>query len=294
MIDRIALCIFAYNRPEELQKTLKNLERCKSLDCVDIHLFSDGPKQNNSVDFERVAAVRRVIKKNNLNIHTKILKDENDGLRKSIIFGINEITKSYDAFIVLEDDIIISQNTILYAINMLNKFEDDEIVFHINFWNHPSINRNSAYLSQYMHCWGWASWSKYWSDIDFDKGKFEKLGIHDRFRITKYLSTLHLSHLYANYIGIRDTWAIFWLTHIIIKGGKCISPPISLSKNIGFLNGEHIESYDFDQKLSNIPKSVLLNSVETSYLSELKVWFNYIKSTRLLSLLNSLRIMILK
>ena len=294
MINRVAVCIFAYNRPEQTQEMLRYLEMSTSLNKVDVHIFSDGPKKGIASDRARVATVRAVIKNSALNIHTIKERRDNIGLRKSIIDGITSISKHYDAFLVLEDDIVIAPNAIEYAIYMLKEYDRDDEIMHINLWNHPSVVTNSAYLSNYMHCWGWASWSKYWHDVDFGLEKFRSVNLYHRFKITKVLSTLHLSHLYANFIGVRQTWAIFWLTHIILKGGKCISPPVSLSKNIGFHSGEHLELYEFDQQIIDIKTSSLLKHAKISYRSEITTWWKYITSTRVLSILNTIRIMIFK
>lgn len=294
MKNTLAICIFAYNRPLELSRTLTHLKHCEELDCFDVHVFSDGAKLDPSEGIIQVTKVRNIIDSCGVKIHRRHYKSKNIGLRQSIISGINEVANSYDAFVVLEDDIVLSKNALVYARCMLEQFKNHRDIMHVNLWNHPSVNNKYPYYSSYMHCWGWASWSNYWLDVDFSKRKFSEIKLKDRFRISKGLSTLHLSHLYANYIGIRDTWAVFWLTHIIINRGKCISPSFALSKNIGLESGEHVESYSFEQKLKSIRPNDEFTVVRSSPLSELKIWYKYITGTRFLSTVNMIRIMLFK
>lgn len=291
---KIAICIFGYNRPSEIRKTLHSLSECYGLNTYDIHVFIDGPKPKKESDIKNVNQVLNIIETSGLIFCSKTYSSTNKGLKKSIKEGITQISQAYDAFLVLEDDIVLSPHALKYTSEMLEKFDGDDRVMHINLWNHPSISMQSPYFSKYMHCWGWATWSSHWSNADFSSTLFQDLSITQRYNITKHLSTLHLSHLYANFIGIRETWAIFWLTHISLKNGKCISPPFSLVENIGLNNGEHEERYRYEQVLSKTKVFNTSKTIQTSWLNELKLWFYYFKGAGLLSIINTIQIMLLK
>lgn len=289
-MSRYVICIFAFNRYEDLDKCLQALELCEEVNNFTVWLFMDGPRGH--IDNESISAVKQVAKNYNHIINKNFISRENQGLKESLVRGIEKASKSFDGFVIVEDDIILSRQALIYAKRMLDDYNDDPSIMHINIWNYPIIKSDSSYFSSYMHCWGWASWSKKWHKVDFSPNLYEKQSFYDRVKISKYFSTLHFSHLYANFIGKKSTWAIFWLTHIIGSKGKCISPPESLSKNIGFSSGENKEFYDFKQFDSK--RNFAWHQVRKSYLNELLSWIYSIYKTPVLSFLNSIRIIFFK
>jgi hypothetical protein len=289
-VNRYVICIFAFNRHEDLDKCLQALELCEGLNNFTVWLFIDGPR--GQIDNESIHSVKHVAKNYDHIINKNFISEKNLGLKESLVRGIKKASKSFDGFIIVEDDIIFSSQALTYAKSMLDDYNDDSSIMHINIWNYPVIKSDTPYFSSYMHCWGWASWSKKWHQVDFSSNVYKRQSFYNRIKISKYFSTLHFSHLYANFIEKKNTWAIFWLTHIVESKGKCISPPESLSKNIGFLSGENKEFYNFKQIDSK--RTFAWHQVKKSYSNELISWIYSIYMTPILSLLNSIRIIFFK
>lgn len=289
---KYAICLFVYNRPKETAQTLQALSKCVGVNLFDIICFCDAPKGVS--DNEEVEKTLKLIRTNKNLIYEIHVKEKNIGLKDSIISGISYVKEKYDGFVVLEDDIVLEPSALKYAHFQLEKEKENSEVFHINIWNFPIINTSQSYYSQYLHCWGWASWSNRWIGVNTDSELFSRLSVFQRLKISKYLSTLHVSHLYANYVTIRKTWAIFWLTHIILKRGKCVSPPFSLAKNIGFETGEHREVLLFQQKSRDIDISKKDINVRTDRVSEIISWVYAFAKVPKLAWLNSIRIIFFK
>lgn len=284
------ICVFGYNRSEEIREVLDALSLCDHIDDFVVWAFVDGPRGKD--DQEKVESVCSVVDDFSNLIDRRFISSQNRGLRASLVRGIKIAAKDFDGFVVIEDDIVLSSQALTFAKKMLESYGNDPSVYHVNLWNFPVVQSAFPYFSAYMHCWGWASWSDRWDDVDFTEKPYRSLSFFDRVRISKYFSTLHFSHLYSNYVGIKKTWAIFWLVHIFNFRGKCISPPSSLSINIGFDSGEHKESYKFLQSLTNKDLGDLLtgSSVKWDVLS----WFYSLYKTPKVSLINSIRLMIFK
>jgi hypothetical protein len=289
-MSRTALAIFAYNRPDNLThvlESLKSLERINEVDCI---IFSDGAREDS--DEVYVEQVRDVISLNSSLFHNVISRKKNFGLKKNIIDGIDKISKLYESFIVIEDDIILSNKGLEFCLKSLEAYSSNYLIGHINLWNYPIMNSDRPYLTNYLHCWGWASWSNRWKPDTFSMNKYRNLSVYQKIKISKYFSTLHYSHLYGNLEGINQTWAIYWLASNILNATKCLSPPYSMVRNIGFSSGENTEKYNFPEK--NISQKKIIYKLSKGYWQNLISWLYMLIKTPKLSLLRTVYLVLFK
>ena len=152
----IAVILFAYKRPRYLKKCLKSIKDAYRGD-VAHHYYA-------FIDYswmqDKIAKMIR-----NSEIFGRIIKREKRyGLNRNIIEGINEIFKTYDAVIVIEDDLVLDPISLTYLRIQLMKYGEDKKIGHINLeGNFPSSH-------------GWAIWKDRWDKIDWDLISNEKNG----------------------------------------------------------------------------------------------------------------------
>ena len=160
----IAIVVVGYNRPDCIQRLLSNLSDCNyDGDKIDLIISIDkGERQSEIINIadsykwgcgdKRVRAFK-----------------EKQGLRTHI-FSCGELTKSYDAVILLEDDILVSRDFYRYAKSALSFYGDDERIAGISLYKHrnnvsgcryfePCDNGSDAFLIQYAQSWG-QCWNK--------------------------------------------------------------------------------------------------------------------------------------
>lgn len=115
--------MFAYNRPVHLEKTLASLYECQSVSLRRIYLFCDGPKgpeQKSNVDAVRTIALK-------YSQHSGLVaqfSQKNQGLALSIVRGINYVLQEHDSVIVVEDDIVLSNQALDYFDKMLCLYQE--------------------------------------------------------------------------------------------------------------------------------------------------------------------------
>ena len=164
--DTIAIAVFGYNRPKELEKTLSRLSTFTNLSIykTKVIVFIDGPKnQNDKKRREEILSLRGKF----LDFDFKI-SDVNRGLKNSIYKGIDKIAHDFEYFFVFEDDIILLANLDDIISRVLNTeiFEDYSSVclycpFGINVRN---FFKQVKFIETYrMQCWGWFSSAKNWN-----------------------------------------------------------------------------------------------------------------------------------
>ena len=127
------IVLFVYNRLIPLQNLLKSLNSNPECAESELIIFSDGPKENNLDDIYDVQKVRNYIKDISGFKSVKIFENNtNNGLANSIIDGLNSVSKNFDSFIVLEDDLIVSPHFLNYMNSSLNKYQNNSKVWSIN------------------------------------------------------------------------------------------------------------------------------------------------------------------
>ena len=231
------LIIFAYRRPEHLRRTLLNLMKCEGFYDSQVIFFGDGPK--NSKEIVSVEETRRIAI-GMLGIGAEYHFSEiNQGISKSIINGVNHALNKYERVIVLEDDLLVRTDFILYMNRALDLYEKNEKVFQISGYQfdiEQSLTSNSAMFLPFLSSWGWGTWKRAWLQFDREAHDWEKI-LGDR--KLRYYFNLDGNYPYANILvsqmkGLCDSWAIRWYWSVFKLEGLVLYPPISKVKNIGF------------------------------------------------------------
>lgn len=152
---KIALILFAYNRPKYLKRAIKT------------HVVPAGIDTFAFIDYsETQKKIYKII--DEANIYKTIFKrPENLGLNESIKRGIQHIFNlGYDAVIVLEDDLLLSGDALFY------------LKFQLEYLFHPFIYAVSCQegdgLNKRFRCWAWGTWKDKWEKIDWGLKPEEK------------------------------------------------------------------------------------------------------------------------
>jgi hypothetical protein len=137
---KIALCLFAYNRPNYLRRALKTHIKISGLS---YYAFIDkSDKQKEVMDIIHDSHIYDVL----------IPRQEHFGLNRNIREGIDWAFMDSDAVIVLEDDLLLSRDAIFYLINGLRGDTAEAI---------------SCDTGEGFKCWAWGIKKKVWDKIDW-------------------------------------------------------------------------------------------------------------------------------
>lgn len=103
--------------------------------------------------------------------------DENWGIRKAIPSAVDWVLHKHDKLMVLEDDVIPTENFILFMTYALNKYKNDTRIGAISGYNNILINKSessevlSTRLSIYPESYAWGTWKNRWQLFDYDTVK---------------------------------------------------------------------------------------------------------------------------
>jgi hypothetical protein len=235
---RFPLVVFSYNRPEYLEKLFISLSICKNIKNRKIFFFCDGPKNSN--DKININKIRKLLKKYNfLNFSKIIFNEKNIGLYENIKKGCNYVFKRHISAIILEDDLILHEKSLIFFDDYLKKFKNDKSIGSISAFSYINIiNKKLFFYKLKRHSsWGWGTWRHKW----FEFNKFN-------------LSDVDLKNVNLNLIGYDfpllvwakknlfiNSWAVDFNVFCLIKNYLSIQPSQSLVIN----NGENTSGTNY-------------------------------------------------
>ncbi len=275
------IAFFAFNRPYHTERTLKSLINNKISKDTEVFAFIDGARNNNELHL--IDSVEKIIKSYSGNFKKLTINRSEKNLSTGTTQRINisNVLSKHENIIVLEDDVCVSKYFLEYMNKGLEKYKDFKKVWQINGYNYP-IKSNSyqdTFFTRSMQIWGWATWKDRWYEFMDDPlsndpfyliSKFSKKDIREFNLDLKH--DINWSTVIANAEGkLPNTFDICWEAYIFMKKGLCLSPRISLTKNIGhdgsgsiclvdkefekaMLNNHRINS--FPKKISEDPEAL--------------------------------------
>ncbi|MFD2570789.1 hypothetical protein ACFSUS_09110 [Spirosoma soli] len=233
--DLAPILIFTYKRYDTLYHTISALQKNILAKESCLFIFSDSPKT--SEDLDKVIEVRKFVK--NISGFKEIViheADENTGLANSIINGVSQVINNYGKAIVLEDDLVTSENFIMYMNQALDYYLYNEKIFSISGFTMPLniLNRQDIYFTMRASSWGWATWKDRWNVIDWTVHDYLdfKSNSKDRVLFNKMGSDLSFM-LDRQMAGKINSWAIRWCYHQFKHGLYTVYPATSKVLNIG-------------------------------------------------------------
>ena len=164
------IALFCFNRIDTLKLCIESLKFCPESISSDLIIFSDAWR--NEEERHKIEYIRLYIKNiEGFKSIRIIYREENFGVDYNIIRGIQQMSHEYDSFIVVEDDLVVSNQFLRFMNAGLDHFKSFEKVLTLSAFNYVKIPKNyiwDCYFAQRTNPWGWATWSHKIKDVDWD------------------------------------------------------------------------------------------------------------------------------
>lgn len=234
------VAIFVYKRLKHTKELIKSLASNMLSEETDLFIFSDAAKT--SIEKKDVELVRQFIHQNDYRKKFRnvmiIEEKKNKGLARSIIEGVEQIIEKYGEIIVLEDDLIVSENFLEYMNGALSFYEKCKDVWSISGYSFPMkslVNYPHDIYYGYRGCsWGWATWKNRWEKVDWDVTSYNDF-LQDKKWIKKFNRGGNdmAPMLKGQMEGKLDSWAIRWCFAQSNLNMMTVYPKKSLVENMG-------------------------------------------------------------
>jgi glycosyltransferase involved in cell wall biosynthesis len=254
----ISIIVAAYNRPESLKRLLQSLQLANYGSYQNISLII-------SIDLSGTDECSVIAKAFEWNFGQKevIVHPQKQGLKNHIL-SCGDLSKRFDAVIVLEDDLLVSPAYYQYAQQAYSFYKNEESVAGVALYN-PAFNEtaycpfeplNDGYDNYFMQipC----SWGQMWTKEQWSKF---------RTYVSSDAGTQQQHHLPANVQQWPDasSWKKMFYSYLTEHQFYFVYPRIGLSTNFGD-TGQHITEHQtvFQTSLLLAPKKFHFSKPEQS------------------------------
>ncbi|MDP3679583.1 MAG: sugar transferase [Flavobacterium sp.] len=238
MTQLAPIVLFTYQRLGSLKQTVEALQKNYLAVDSDLYIFSDAAKGKQ--DAEAVNNVRNYIKSvrgfKSITIYESQL---NKGLATSIIEGVSQILKDHEAVIVLEDDLVSTNNFLDFMNQSLLTFKNEKAVFSVSgfSFNLKTID-NYKYDTYFLNrgwSWGWATWQDRWDKIDWEIQDYSEFIKNRKAQKNFSEGGSDLNGMLKKQMNNDlDSWAIRWFYNQYKCKGLTVYPVKSKILNEGF------------------------------------------------------------
>ena len=164
------IAFFCFNRIDRLINFIESLKLCPESINSDLIIFSDACRYEE--ERHKIEDIRLYIKNiEGFNSIRIIHREVNLGVDYNIIRGIQQMSQEYDSFIVVEDDLVVSNQFLRFMNAGLDHFKDFDKVLTLSAFNYVKIPNKYIWdisFAQRTNPWGWATWSNKIKDVDWD------------------------------------------------------------------------------------------------------------------------------
>lgn len=245
MTNKLPILLVTFNRKDllnELVDSVRSYSPCR------IYISSDGPRNDEeaAVVFEVRTILTSII---DWDCHIEYLyHTKNLGCKYAVDSAIRWFFSKEEKGIVLEDDCIPTPAFFTYCEKGLEELKDRKDVGLITGRNElEEWGTRDCFLSTKFICWGWASWSDRFINVDVELGyRSNEIIEFKTFSLLEYLHIRGISNLMKS--SSVNSWAYAYDFNFRRSSYKCLVPRYNLVSNIGFgpNSGTHSSSRNFE------------------------------------------------
>lgn len=255
----IPVAFIMFNRPDTSVQVFEQIRRAKP---EKLYLISDAARQGRPGEAEKVQECHRVIEEMidwDCDVH-KNYADSNMGCRRRVASGISWVLENEEETIILEDDVVPSDQFFPYMQQMLTEYKDEPKVMMVsgtNLLRNYEIKGDYTF-SYFSGIWGWGTWRRAWSvyyDVEMkDYPEVDRSGALKAVYRDPLSLWLFKRDADKVYHGGKDTWDIQWDFCRFKHNALGIVPKRNMVNNIGFdredathTTGSSFEDFSYGQ-----------------------------------------------
>jgi len=249
-----------FNRPETTAAVFEQIRLAKPLR---LYIAADGPRVDHPDDIVLCRQSRQEVETIDWDCELKTLyRDENAGCKYGVSAAISWFFDQEEEGIILEDDCLPANSFFRFCDVMLEKYRDDDRVWHITGCNlqfGQQWGSASYYFSNRCHVWGWASWRRVWQAYDIELSRYNEnevyplmQNIYGDARVAAAWTTI-FKDVKA---GTVNSWAYPLDFTVFFNNGLVIIPNVNLVSNIGF-TADATNTYQPNNDYDGIPPQEL-------------------------------------
>ena len=215
-------------------------EAIKNVRPSKLYLIADGPSSDEEI--AQCQDTRNAVEENiswECEIE-KIYSETNLGCARRIKTGLDIVFNKEGKAIILEDDTLPNISFFKFCEYCLEKYENDQTVFHVsgcNLFPNKKIDASSYSLTSIINIWGWATWARAWKQYDIEmtswKSQDKKSFLKNWCTTKKQIKDMHA--MFDLHCENKDpwTWDYQWVYACWSNNGLSVISTQNLVQNLG-------------------------------------------------------------
>ncbi|MFI5245773.1 MAG: glycosyltransferase family 2 protein [Gemmatimonadales bacterium] len=227
----VPVVLFAYRRPDLLERTLASL-RANEVPLV--YAYSDGPRDVSlSAD---VAEVRRLLRRVDWTRLELVEQPVNVGVAGSELGGISRVLSEHEEVVAVEEDLEFGPGTYAFLCAALERYRDDPRAMGVTAYNHPRVTPpdvvSDPYFCGRMSGLMWGTWRRAWSGVaEHTAAEFAARCAAQGIDVTRYGDDLFESVVHEEEHGM---WDLRFNLHMLAQRGLFLWPARSMVAHTGY------------------------------------------------------------
>lgn len=231
----VAFIIF--NRPDTTMQVFEKIREAKP---EKLYIIADAAREGKEGEVEKVEETRRLVEEG-IDWDCQIYKnyaEKNMGCKNRVSSGISWVLEQEEKTIILEDDVIPSNDFFRFQQEMLEHYKNNKKVMMVsgtNLLKNHTIEKQYTF-SCFSSIWGWGTWARAWKYYDVDIKAWPEVHKSGHLKcVAPGFSYLFLKrNMDSVYNHIKDTWDIQWDFCRHNMRGLGVVPAVNMVENIGF------------------------------------------------------------
>ena len=233
---KIPVVVFIHRRDKHLEKVLCGIRKYRP---SRVFCFADAWEKGNENEKNQCLRARETLRSGidwpcRLEMRCALKRL---GLKKNVETGLANVFRKVPHAIILEDDCVPTREFFRFCEEGLRDHRSDPKVMSISgscFLPSNTVVNAGAYLSQYPHCWGWATWRRAWRRYSAGYSPAATRRILENQNLSRGEKIHWQGVVHQIQLGKISSWAYFWMFAHWQSRSRSLNPTSNLVKNIGF------------------------------------------------------------
>ena len=253
----IPVAFIIFNRTDTAVEVFKEIRKARP---ERLYLISDAARAGREDEAEKVSGCRAAIE-GMIDWDCTVYKnyaETNMGCKMRVSSGISWALEKEESVIVLEDDVVPSEDFFPFMQQMLEEYRDNDRVYMVSGTNlvRSYVPKEDYIYSNFPSIWGWGTWKRAWGEhYDVTMSGWSETDQKGELRqiFRNPLSYwLFKREAYRVFNGEKDTWDVQWDYCRFKERALGIVPKYNMIRNIGFnredathTTGESFEDFSY-------------------------------------------------
>ena len=196
---KVPVLVLAFNRADHVAKAMEAIREYKP---DRLYLECDGAREHKIGEKDAVELTRKtMLEMVDWQCEVKTLfREENLGCANAVYGAITWFFEQEEWGVIIEDDVVVGQDFFRLCEELLPRYKNEDRVMTISAETRsPNADCQFSYHYSYdFKCWGWATWSRAWKNMDMKMSLWPAVSYYKAIKTFGLFKGIVQNHYWSN------------------------------------------------------------------------------------------------